>query len=88
MDYNDINTYRYFSKPSAYGWMVYHIEDGEEVMDMCYVKEQDANSYACTLNMCEAKRVADVKERMENARKEVLIPSNPYNYSITGYYGD
>ena len=87
MDYNDINTYRYFSKPSAYGWMVYHIEDGEEVMDMCYAKEEDAKSYACTLNIREAKRVADVKERMENARKEVLIPSNPY-YSITGYYGD
>ena len=28
-----------------------------------------------------------IAERMENARKGVLIPSNPY-YSITGYYGD
>jgi hypothetical protein len=35
----------------------------------------------------EAKRVADVKERLENARKNLVIPSNPY-YSITGYFGD
>jgi hypothetical protein len=68
--------------------MVYHIEDGEHVMDMCYAREEDAKSHALSLNMREAMRVADAKERLENARKNLVIPSNPYNYSITGYYGD
>ena len=87
MNYNDTNFYAYYSKPVAYGWMVYHIEDGEEVMDMCYAREEDATSYAASLNMREAKRVADAKKRLENARKNLVIPSSPY-YSITGYYGD
>ena len=87
MNYNDTNFYAYYSKPVAYGWMVYHIEDGEEVMDMCYAREEDAISYAASLNMREAKRVTDAKERLETARKNLVIPSSPY-YSITGYYGD
>lgn len=87
MDFNDINTYSYFTKPHNYGWMVYHIEDGERVMDMCYAREEDAKSHALSLNMREAKRVADVRERLDNAKKNLVIPGNPY-YSITGYYGD
>ena len=87
MNYNDTNFYAYYSKPVAYGWMVYHIENGEEVMDMCYAREEDAISYAASLNMREAKRVTDAKERLETARKNLVIPSSPY-YSITGYYGD
>lgn len=87
MDYNDINTYSYFVKPNTYGWMVFHVEDNEEVMDMCYAREEDAKSHALSLNVREAKRVADAKERLENARKNLVIPSSPY-YSITGYFGD
>ena len=87
MSHNDTNTYCYFSKPYAYGWMVCHIENGDEVMEMCFAREEDATSYARSLNVREAKRVADVKERLENARKNLVIPSNPY-YSITGYFGD
>ena len=87
MDYNDINTYCYSSKPYAFGWMVFHIEDDEEVMDMCFSREEDATSFALSLNMREAKRVADVKERLETARKNLVVPSSTY-YSITGYYGD
>lgn len=87
MDFNDINTYCYYFKPYAYGWKVYHIEDGEEVMDMCYATEEVAKNDALRRNMREAKRVADAKERLENARKNLVIPSSPY-YSITGYYGD
>ena len=88
MNCYDTNIYTYYSKPYAYGWMVYHIENGEEVMDMCYAREEDAAHFALSQNMREAKRVADAKERLENARKNLVIPSNPYNYSITGYYGD
>ena len=87
MDFNDTNIYTYFTKPYAYGWKVYHIEDGEEVMDMCYATEEVAKNDALHRNMREAKRVADAKEIIENARKNLVIPSNPY-YSITGYYGD
>lgn len=87
MDFNDINTYCYYSKHYAFGWMVFHIEDNEEVMDMCFSREKDATSFALSLNMREAKRVADVKERLETAHKNLVVPSNPY-YSITGYYGD
>ena len=87
MDYNDINSYSYFTKPYGYGWMVCHIEEGESVMDMCFANEEDAKSYAMTLNAREAKRVADVKERLESAKMNLAVPSNPY-YSITGYYGD
>lgn len=87
MDYNDINTYCYSSKPYAFGWMVFHIEDDEEVMDMCFSREEDATSFALSLNMREAKRVADVKERLETSRKKLVVHSSPY-YSITGYYGD
>lgn len=87
MNYNDTNFYAYYSKPYAFGWMVYHIENGEEVMDMCYAREEDATSFALSLNMREAKRVADVKERLETARKNLVVPSSTY-YSITGYYGD
>ena len=87
MNYNDTNTYTYDSKHYAFGWMVYHIEDNEEVMDMCFSREEDATSFALSLNMREAKRVADVKERLETARKNLVVPSSTY-YSITGYYGD
>ena len=87
MEYNDINTYSYFTKPNGFGWMVYHIEEGEQVMDMCYAQEKDATAHALALNMREAKRVADVKERLENARKNLVIHDSPY-YSITGYFGD
>ena len=87
MEYNDINTYSYFTKPNNFGWMVYHIENGEHVMDMCYATEEVAKNDALHRNMREAKRVADAKERLENARKNLVIPSSPY-YSITGYYGD
>ena len=87
MDYNDINTYFYLTKPYGYGWMVYHIENEEEVMDMCYSREEDAKNTALSLNMREARRVADAMERIENNRKNMVIPSSPY-YSITGYYGD
>ena len=87
MDYNDINTYSYFTKPNGFGWMVFHIEDGEHVMDMCYAKEEDAKNDALHRNMREAKRVADAKERLETARKNLVIHDSPY-YSITGYYGD
>lgn len=87
MDYNDTNIYTYFTKPYAYGWMVYHIENGEHVMDMCYATEEVAKNDALRRNMREAKRVADVKERLETARKNLVVPSSPY-YSITGYYGD
>ena len=87
MGYNDTNIYTYFTKPYAYGWKVCHIEEGQEVMDMCYAKKEDAASYANSLNVRETKRVAEAKERLENARKSLVIPSSPY-YSITGYYGD
>ena len=87
MDYNDINTYSYFTKPNGYGWMVYHIEDGEYVMDMCYAKEEDAKYDVLHRNMREVKRVADAKERLETARKNLVINDSPY-YSITGYCGD
>ena len=87
MDYNDTNSYIYFTKPYAYGWMVYHIEGTEHVMDMCFARPEDALSYAASLNMREAKRSAEAKERMENARKNLVVHQTPY-YSITGYYGD
>lgn len=87
MDYNDINTYFYYIKPYGYGWMVYHIEEGKLVMDMCFSYEDDAKSYALTLNTQEAKRVADAKVRLENAKKSLVLPASHY-YSITGYYGD
>ena len=87
MNCNDTNLYTYYTKPYAYGWMVYHIENGEQVMDMCYATEEVANSDALHRNMREAKRVADAKERIETARRNLVIPSSPY-YSITGYYGD
>ena len=87
MNYNDTNTYSYFVKPYAYGWMVYHIENREHVMDDCFADEETARQVATSRNMREAKRVADVKERLENARKNLVIHDTPY-YSITGYYGD
>ena len=87
MDFNDTNIYTYFTKPYAFGWMVYHIENGEHVMDMCYATEEVAKNDALHRNMREAKRVADAKERLKDARKNLVIPSSPY-YSITGYYGD
>ena len=87
MDFNDTNIYTYFTKPYAFGWMVYHIENGEHVMDMCYATEEVAKNDALHRNMREAKRVADVKERLETARKNLVVPSSTY-YSITGYYGD
>ena len=87
MKYNDTNTYDYFTKPYEFGWMVYHIENGEHIMDDCFAKEETAKQVALSRNMNEAKRVAEAKARIENARKNLIIPSTPY-YSITGYYGD
>ena len=87
MDYNDTNIYTYFTKPYAYGWMVYHVENGEEVMDDCFAKEETAKQVATSRNMREAQRVAEAKERLETARKNLVVPASPY-YSITGYYGD
>ena len=87
MNYNDINTYTYFTKSYEFGWKVFHVEKDMEVVDMCFAHEKDAASVALSLNMNEAKRVADAKMRMENERKNLVIPSSPY-YSITGYYGD
>ena len=87
MDYNDTNIYTYFTKPYAYGWMVYHIENEEEVIDDCFANEETAKQVATSRNMREAQRVAEIKERLETARKNLVVPSSPY-YSITGYYGD
>ena len=87
MGYNDTNIYTYFTKPYAYGWMVYHVENGEEVMDDCFVNEETAKQVATSKNMREAKRVAEAQERIENSRKNLVVPSSPY-YSITGYFGD
>lgn len=87
MDYNDINSYIYFAKPYAYGWMVYHIEGVEHVMDMCFARPEDALSYAASRNLREATRAEDAKVRMENARKNTIVHETHY-YSITGYYGD
>lgn len=87
MEYNDTNTYNYFTKPYEFGWMVYHIENGEHIMDDCFAKEETAKQVAFSRNMREAKRVADAKERIETSRRNLVIPTNPY-YSITGYYGD
>lgn len=87
MNYNDINSYIYFTKPYAYGWMVYHIEGTEQVMDMCFARPEDALSYAASLNLREAKRVEDAKARLENARRTATYNGSIY-YSITGYYGD
>jgi hypothetical protein len=87
MSYNDTNIYTFNSKPYAYGWMVYHVENGVEVMDDCFANEETAKQVATSRNMREAQRVADAKERLETARKNLVVPSSPY-YSITGYYGD
>ena len=87
MNYNDINSYIYFTKPYAYGWMVYHIEGTEHVMDMCFTRQEDALSYATSLNHREARRVEEANARLENARKKATYYGSVY-YSITGYYGD
>ena len=87
MNYNDNNSYIYFTKPYAYGWMVYHIEGTEHVMDMCFARPEDALSYAASLNLREAKRVEEAKARLAKARRNLNISTSPY-YSITGYYGD
>lgn len=87
MDCNDINYYTYSVKPYTYGWMVYHIENGTEVMDMCYATEEVANGAAMSMNMNEAKRVAAAKERIERFKNLFPKYDTPY-YSITGYYGD
>ena len=87
MEYNDTNTYNYFTKPYEYGWMVYHIENGKHIMDDCFAKEEYAKQVALSRNMNEAKRVADAKARIEKACKNLVFPTNRY-YSITGYYGD
>ena len=60
MDFNDINTYSYFTKPYEFGWMVYHIEDGQHIMDDCFANEEAAKQVALSRNIREAKRVADV----------------------------
>ena len=87
MEYNDTNTYSYYTKPYEFGWMVYHIENGEHVMDDCFAKEEMAKQVALSRNMREAKRVADAKERIETSRGNLVHHTSPY-YSITGYFGD
>lgn len=87
MDFNDFNTYSYFTKPYEFGWMVYHIENGQHIMDDCFANEDAAKQVALSRNIREAKRVADAKERMDNSRKNMVIRTSPY-YSITGYFGD
>ena len=87
MEYNDTNTYSYYTKPYEFGWMVYHVEDGEHVMDDCFANEEMAKQVAQSRNMREAKRVAEAKERLDNARKNLVLHASPY-YSITGYFGD
>ena len=87
MEYNDTNTYSYYTKPYEFGWMVYHVEDGEHVMDDCFAKEEMAKQVALSRNMREAKRVAEANERLENSRKNLVLHTSPY-YSITGYFGD
>lgn len=87
--YNDINTYNYSVKPYAYGWMVYHIENGTEVMDMCYAKEDVAKSAAMSMNMREAKRVADAKERIERFNNTYKAETLENYYGVANrYYGD
>lgn len=86
-DYNDTTTYTYSVKQDAYGWVVYHKANGEDVADMYYATEEVANGAAASLNMREAKRVADAKERIERFKNMFPTHSTPY-YSITGYYGD
>ena len=54
MNFNDTNIYTYFTKPYAYGWMVYHIENRVEVMDDCFVNEETAKQVANSRNMREA----------------------------------
>ena len=87
MEYNDTNTYTYFTKPYEFGWMVYHLENGVCVMDDCYSKEETAKQVALSKNMREAKRVAEASERIEASRRNLIHHSSPY-YSITGYFGD
>lgn len=90
MDFNDTNIYTYFTKPYAYGWMVYHIENGEHVMDMCYATEEVAKNDALQRNMREAKRVAEAQERIENYRKNLVVETLEHGYyGVRGrYYGD
>ena len=89
MEYNDINTYNYSVKPNAYGWMVYHIENDKEVMDMCYAKEVDAKNAALTMNMREAKRVADAKARVERFNNTFKAETLQNYYVVANrYYGD
>ena len=87
MKYNDTNYYSYFTKPYEFGWMVYHIENGQHIMDDCFANEGAANQVALSRNIREAKRVAEAKERLEASRKNLVLHSGPY-YSITGFYGD
>ena len=89
IQFNDINTYNYSVKPNAYGWTVYHIENGNEVVDMCYATEEVANGAALSMNMNEAKRVADAKERIENYNNKFAAETLDNYYGVAGrYYGD
>lgn len=87
MNINDTATYSYTYRPYEYGWMVYHLEDGVQVMDMCFANEFCAKDYALSLNMREYKRVEDAKNRLEFAKSRIVLHDTPY-YSITGYCGD
>lgn len=80
----------YTFKRYEYGWMVVssNIDGTDENMEMCFANEADAIALAMRLNEQEAKRVEDVKKRKEEIRKSIVKPANPYNYSITGYFGD
>ena len=87
MDFNNTNYYEYKVKAYENGFQTYHVEDGVDVWDMCFNNEDAAISYAMSLNMREARRVADAIARLEKARKNLVFHDTPY-YSITGYYGD
>lgn len=77
----------YKVKGYEYGWMVYHVEAGAVVMDMCYAREEVANSAAKSMNDNEPKRVADVIAREAAFAAKFTTHSSPY-FSMTGYYGD
>lgn len=90
MNYNDTNYYAYYTKPYEFGWMVFHIENGEHITDDCFANEETAKQVALSRNMREAKRVADAKDRIETARRNLHIETleNGY-YGVRGrYYGD
>lgn len=95
MDFNDTTLYEYKVRQytnsfGMVGWKVYHIEKDEgEVMDMCFVHEKDAISYAKRANENEPRRVAEAKERNERFRRNLKPETLADYYGVPGrYYGD